>query len=106
MPIVKNDPMPTQGAVGGRFHVRSPRACSRPIGYFREPMQFDTTRSPLGELIYQLKYRGPDSNSLYRSSSANWNRSGHHRQTPYAEVARKGTAVPETPHAPDPHMVE
>lgn len=30
---------------------------SRPIGYVGEHMQFDTTRSPLGELIYQLKYR-------------------------------------------------
>lgn len=30
---------------------------SRPIGYLGEHMQFDTTRSPLGELVYQLKYR-------------------------------------------------
>ena len=30
---------------------------SRPLGYLGEHMQFDTTRSPLGELIYQLKYR-------------------------------------------------
>jgi hypothetical protein len=30
---------------------------SRPIGYVGEHMQFDTTRSPLGELVYQLKYR-------------------------------------------------
>lgn len=30
---------------------------SRPIGYAGEHMQFDTTRSPLGELVYQLKYR-------------------------------------------------
>ena len=33
---------------------------SRPIGYVGEHMQFDTTRSALGELVYQLKYRnGP-----------------------------------------------
>jgi predicted amidophosphoribosyltransferase len=33
---------------------------SRPIGYAGEYMQFETTRSPLGELVYQLKYRnGP-----------------------------------------------
>jgi competence protein ComFC len=33
---------------------------SRPLGYQGEHMQFETTRSPLGELIYQLKYRnGP-----------------------------------------------
>ena len=30
---------------------------SRPIGYLGEHMQFETTRSALGELIYQLKYR-------------------------------------------------
>lgn len=30
---------------------------SRPIEYVGEHMQFDTTRSPLGELVYQLKYR-------------------------------------------------
>lgn len=30
---------------------------SRPIGYLGEHMQFETTRSPLGELVYQLKYR-------------------------------------------------
>ena len=30
---------------------------SRPIGYFGEHMQFETTRSPLAELVYQLKYR-------------------------------------------------
>lgn len=33
---------------------------SRPIGYVGEHMQFETARSPLGELVYQLKYRnGP-----------------------------------------------
>jgi competence protein ComFC len=33
---------------------------SRPIGYVGEHMQFETTRSALGELVYQLKYRnGP-----------------------------------------------
>ena len=30
---------------------------SQPIGYVGEHMQFETTRSPLGELVYQLKYR-------------------------------------------------
>ena len=33
---------------------------SQPLGYLGEHMQFETTRSPLGELVYQLKYRnGP-----------------------------------------------
>src|SRR5262245_42763369 len=45
----------TEGFVLDR-HVIS----SRPAGYLGEHMQFETTRSPLGELIYQLKYRnGP-----------------------------------------------
>lgn len=30
---------------------------SRPIGYLGEHMQFETTRSALGELVYQVKYR-------------------------------------------------
>lgn len=30
---------------------------SRPIGYAGEHVQFDTTRSSLGEVVYQLKYR-------------------------------------------------
>ncbi|OGA64174.1 MAG: hypothetical protein A3G81_29050 [Betaproteobacteria bacterium RIFCSPLOWO2_12_FULL_65_14] len=29
---------------------------SRPIGYVGEHLQFDTVRSPLGELVYKLKY--------------------------------------------------
>jgi competence protein ComFC len=33
---------------------------SQPIGYVGEHMQFETIRTPLGELVYQLKYRhGP-----------------------------------------------
>lgn len=33
---------------------------SYPIGYLGEHLQFDTKRSPLGELVYQLKYKsGP-----------------------------------------------
>lgn len=31
---------------------------SQPIGYVGDHLQFDTTRSPLGELVYQLKYKG------------------------------------------------
>lgn len=42
----------TEGFVLDR-HVIS----SRPIGYLGEHMQFETTRSSLGELVYQLKYR-------------------------------------------------
>jgi predicted amidophosphoribosyltransferase len=30
---------------------------SRPVGYLGEHMQFETTRSALGELVYQLKYK-------------------------------------------------
>jgi hypothetical protein len=40
----------TEGFVLDR-HVAS----SRPIGYLGEHMQFETTRSALGELVYQLK---------------------------------------------------
>ena len=38
----------------------APVWASVPIGYLGEHMQFDTTRSARGELVYQLKYRnGP-----------------------------------------------
>jgi predicted amidophosphoribosyltransferase len=35
-----------------------------PIGYLGEHMQFDTTRSALGELVYQLKYRNGPLNDI------------------------------------------
>lgn len=60
MAIVDVHPEPLQGPWLEGFVLDRHVISSRPIGYLGEHMQFDTTRSPLGELVYQLKYRnGP-----------------------------------------------
>ena len=43
---------------------------SRPIGYVGEHMQFETTRSALGELVYQLKYRSGPLNDIVETAVA------------------------------------
>jgi predicted amidophosphoribosyltransferase len=43
---------------------------SRPIGYVGEHMQYETTRSPLGELVYQLKYRNGPVNDIVETAVA------------------------------------
>jgi len=43
---------------------------SRPIGYLGEHMQFETTRSALGELVYQLKYRNGPLNDIVDTAVA------------------------------------
>ena len=43
---------------------------SRPIGYVGEHMQFETTRSPLGELVYQLKYRNGQLDDIVETAVA------------------------------------
>ena len=47
-------------------HVMS----SVPIGYLGEHMQFETTRSALGELVYQLKYRNGPLNDIVETAVA------------------------------------
>lgn len=43
---------------------------SRPIGYVGEHMQFETTRSALGELVYQLKYRNGPLTDIVETAAA------------------------------------
>jgi competence protein ComFC len=43
---------------------------SRPVGYVGEHMQFETTRSPLGELVYQLKYRNGGADDIIDTAVA------------------------------------
>src|SRR5437867_5198191 len=43
---------------------------ARPIGYVGDYMQFDTTRSPLGELVYQLKYRNGEPDDIIDTAAA------------------------------------
>jgi competence protein ComFC len=55
--IVEVHPEPIEGPWIEGFVLDRHVVSSRPIGYLGEHMQFETTRSPLGELVYQLKYR-------------------------------------------------
>jgi competence protein ComFC len=57
-------------AVDRRVRSGSPRDLQRPIGYLGEHMQFDTTRSALGELVYQLKYRNGPLNDIVDTAVA------------------------------------
>ncbi len=43
---------------------------SAPLGYVGEHMQFDTTRSPLGELVYQLKYKDGRPDDIVETATA------------------------------------
>jgi predicted amidophosphoribosyltransferase len=43
---------------------------SQPIGYLGEHMQFDTKRSALGELVYQLKYKNGPPDDIIETASA------------------------------------
>ena len=61
-------------------HRHAPEAAHRPdpdqvisavpIGYLGEHMQFDTTRSALGELVYRLKYRNGPLNDIVDTAVA------------------------------------
>jgi len=60
MAVVEVHPEPIDGPWIEGFVLDRHVISSRPIGYAGEHMQFETTRSALGELVYQLKYRnGP-----------------------------------------------
>ncbi len=60
MAVVEVHPKPIDGPWIEGFVLDRHVISSRPIGYVGEHMQFETTRSALGELVYQLKYRnGP-----------------------------------------------
>jgi predicted amidophosphoribosyltransferase len=60
MAVVEVHPEPIDGPWIEGFALDRHVISSRPIGYVGEHMQFETTRSTLGELVYQLKYRnGP-----------------------------------------------
>jgi predicted amidophosphoribosyltransferase len=60
MAVVEVHPVPIDGPWTEGFVLDRHVISSAPIGYLGEHMQFETTRSALGELVYQLKYRnGP-----------------------------------------------
>ena len=56
MAVVEVHPEPIGGPWVEGFVLDRDVISSRPVGYVGEHMQSETTRSSLGELVYQLKY--------------------------------------------------
>ena len=70
MAIVEIHPEPVDGPWIEGFVLDRHVISSRPIGYLGEHMQFETTRSPLGELVYQLKYRNGKPDDIIETAVA------------------------------------
>lgn len=70
MAIVEIHPEPVDGPWIEGFVLDRHVISSRPIGYLGEHMQFETTRSPLGELAYQLKYRNGKPDDIIETAVA------------------------------------
>ena len=68
--IVDIHPEPIDGPWIEGFVLDRHVISSRPIGYLGEHMQFETTRSPLGELVYQLKYRNGKPDDIIETAVA------------------------------------
>ena len=64
MAVVAVHPEPIDGPWIEGFVLDPHVISSRPIGYVGEHMRFETTRSALGELVYQLKYRNGPLNDI------------------------------------------
>jgi predicted amidophosphoribosyltransferase len=77
MAVVEVHPETIEGPWVEGFVLDRHVISSRPIGYVGEHMQFETTRSPLGELVYQLKYRNGPLNDIVETGiafiSERWN---------------------------------
>jgi competence protein ComFC len=64
MAVVEVHPEPIAGPWIEGFVLDRHVISSRPTGYLGEHMQFETIRSALGELVYQLKYRNGPLNDI------------------------------------------
>jgi hypothetical protein len=70
MAVVEVHPVPVDGPWIEGFVLDRHVISSVPLGYLGEHMQFDTTRSTLGELVYQLKYRNGPLNDIVDTAVA------------------------------------
>ena len=70
MAVVEVHPVPIDGPWIEGFVLDRHVISSVPIGYLGEHMQFETTRSALGELVYQLKYRNGPLNDIVDTAVA------------------------------------
>ncbi|MBI2683477.1 MAG: hypothetical protein HYX26_09740 [Acidobacteriales bacterium] len=70
MTVVKVHPEIIEGPWVEGFVLDRHVISSHPIGYLGEHMQYETTRSALGELVYQLKYRNGPPNDIVDTAVA------------------------------------
>ena len=70
MAVVEVHPVPIEGPWIEGFVLDRHVISAVPIGYLGEHMQFDTTRSALGELVYHLKYRNVPLNDIVDTAVA------------------------------------
>src|SRR5262245_20914739 len=70
MAVVDTNPTRIDGPWVEGFVLDRHVISSYPIGYIGDHMQFDTTRSALGELIYQLKYRNGSVDDIVDTAEA------------------------------------
>ena len=70
MAVLEVHPVPIDGPWIEGFVLDRHVISSVPTGYLGEHMQFDTTRSALGELVYQLKYRNGPLNDIVETAVA------------------------------------
>ena len=70
MAVVEVHPEPIGGPWVEGFVLDRHVISSRPVGYVGEHMQFETTRSSLGDLVYQLKYRNGPLNDIVDTAVA------------------------------------
>lgn len=70
MAVVEVHPEPIDGPWIEGFVLDRHVISSHPIGYIGEHMQFETARSALGELVYQLKYRNGPLNEIVDTAVA------------------------------------
>jgi competence protein ComFC len=70
MAVVEIHPERIEGPWIAGFVLDRHVVSSRPVGYVGEHMQFETTRSPLGELVYQLKYRNGEADDIIDTAAA------------------------------------
>lgn len=68
--IVETHPEQIDGPWIEGFVLDRHMISSRPVGYVGEHMQFETTRSALGELVYQLKYKGGQPDDIVETAVA------------------------------------
>jgi len=70
MAVVDTNPERIEGPWVEGFVLDRHVISARPLGYLGDHMQFDTTRSALGELVYQLKYRNGGADDIIDTAAA------------------------------------